>query len=42
LDYFFTSDDLLMIPAAIGYGAEAAEPFYQGTNLSFYGSLSLQ
>ncbi|XP_011038253.1 PREDICTED: PHD finger protein MALE MEIOCYTE DEATH 1 [Populus euphratica] len=26
---FESSDDLLMIPAAIGYGAEAAEPFYQ-------------
>ncbi|KAL3568477.1 hypothetical protein D5086_031128 [Populus alba] len=28
---FESSDDLLMIPPAIGYGAEAAEPFYQAS-----------
>ncbi|CAK7338934.1 unnamed protein product [Dovyalis caffra] len=39
---FESSDELLMIPAAIGYRAEAAEAFYQGTNPSFPSSLSVQ
>ncbi|KAJ6735215.1 PHD FINGER PROTEIN MALE MEIOCYTE DEATH 1-RELATED [Salix purpurea] len=29
---FESSDDLLMIPAAIGYGAEVAEPFFPSLN----------
>jgi len=31
-----------MIPEANGYTAEAAEPFHQGTNLSFPSSPSMR
>jgi len=39
---FESSAVLLMIPEANGYTAEAAEPFHQGTNLSFPSSPSMR